>query len=150
MGQIKFAQSTRMVTENEDFITKLSRTIAAQEKFHDLAFQPEKPQMMIMVGTLNDWSQGKQKKVCWQKHLQELKLNTQLQNISPGSWIQDTHRSGIRHKFENLENTRGVCDYTINNTGVRTKKKKVFLKKYSAFIFEICSLASTGTEVLKK
>lgn len=74
LGPIKFAQSTRTVIESEDFITKLlSRTIAAQEQFYVLVFQPEKPQIMIMVGTLNDWSQGKQKKVWWQEHLQELK-----------------------------------------------------------------------------
>lgn len=64
MGTIKFAQSTRMVIESEDFITKLLfRTVAAQEHFYVLVSQPEKPQTIIMVGTLNDLSQGKQEKV---------------------------------------------------------------------------------------
>lgn len=64
MGTIKFAQNTRMGIESEDFITKLlSRTVATQEHFYVLVSQPEKPQMMIMVGTLNDLSQGKQEKV---------------------------------------------------------------------------------------
>lgn len=53
-----------MGIESEDFITKLlSRTVATQEHFYVLVSQPEKPQMMIMVGTLNDLSQGKQEKV---------------------------------------------------------------------------------------
>lgn len=34
-----------MVIESEDFITKLSRTIAAQEQFYVLVLQPEKSQM---------------------------------------------------------------------------------------------------------
>lgn len=51
-----------MVIESEDFITKLLfRTVAAQEHFY--VSQPEKPQIIIMVGTLNDLSQGKQEKV---------------------------------------------------------------------------------------
>lgn len=53
-----------MGIESEDFITKLlSRTVATQEHFYVLVPQPEKWQMMIMVGTLNDLSQGKQEKV---------------------------------------------------------------------------------------
>lgn len=44
-------------------------------------------------------------------------------NLTHNYRIQDTHRSGICTNLK-TENTRGVCvcDYTINNTGTRTKK----------------------------
>lgn len=51
----KLAHHTRMAIESKDLITEvLTKMSAAQEHLYVLVSQPDKRQIMILVGTLND------------------------------------------------------------------------------------------------